>query len=344
MILEDLRNREPVFLEMARKKINGHRTWVCPNCGNGKGKDGDGISLDPNSKNTPHYKCFRCGIYCDVVDLFRYHKGLSDSSEAFKALCEYFGYREFHENGHYDGFKTRRKASDGLRHGRQEKGEATINAPEMAFHFEGKGSTQSFNELMHFFEQASENLRRTDYHRGISLETLQRFNVGFIENWRHPKAPNSKPSPRLIIPTSESSYLARSTVDDSKIKVGNVHIFNIDAIRTAQQPIFVVEGEIDALSIIDVGGEAIALGGVSNIGLLVEEISPTRGAAASSCTHYSAALASSSSDVRRSSSLPEAIIGWNVTFPRREGNHCCYSCRLVSCNDNDMQVIEVHHQ
>ena len=36
--------------------------------------------------------------------------------------------------------------------------------------------------------------------------------------------------------------------------------------------VFITEGEIDALSIIDVGGEAVALGGVANIGLLVSQI------------------------------------------------------------------------
>lgn len=246
MILEDLKKREPSFLEPARKKVNGRRTWVCPKCGNGKGKDGDGISLDPNSKNTPHYKCFRCGLYGDVIDLFRYHKGLSDNSEAFKEFCNYFGDHNFAlKNSSRNSFRNMNQSLKS----EPESNEAAVRR---------------------LVEYASKNIAKTNYHRGISLETLQRFNVGFIENWRHPKAPNSQPSPRLIIPTSESSYLARSTVDDSKIKVGNVHIFNIDAVRTAQQPIFIVEGELDALSIIDVGGEAIALGGLSNIGLLVQ--------------------------------------------------------------------------
>lgn len=248
MILEDLKKREPFFLEAARKKVNGRRTWVCPKCGNGKGKDGDGISLDPNSKNTPHYKCFRCGLYGDVIDLFRYHKGFSDNSEAFKEFCNYFGDHNFAlKNSSRNSFRNMNQSLKS----EPESNEAAVRR---------------------LVDYASENISKTDYHRGISLETLQRFKIGFVEQWRHPKAPNSQPSPRLIIPTSESSYLARSTVDDSKIKVGNVHIFNIDAIRTAQQPIFIVEGEIDALSIIDVGAEAVALGGVGNVGLLVEEI------------------------------------------------------------------------
>jgi len=238
MDLESLKYKEPFFLEVARKKVGGRRTWVCPNCGNGKGRDGDGISLDPNSKNSPHYKCFKCGLYGDVIDLYRYHRGLSDNSEAFKEFCNYFG----------ESLPPK----------------SIVKTPvSNQFH--------KVEDFSSFVEASSRDIEKTDYHRGISLETLKRFKVGFVPQWRHPKAPNSTPTPRLIIPTSDSSYLARSTVDDSKIKVGNVHLLNVDAFRNSDKPIFITEGEIDALSIIDVGGEAVALGGVANIGLLVQQ-------------------------------------------------------------------------
>ena len=256
MDLESLKYKEPFFLEVARKKVGGRRTWVCPNCGNGKGRDGDGISLDPNSKNSPHYKCFKCGLYGDVIDLYRYHRGLSDNSEAFKEFCNYFG----------ESLPPK----------------SIVKTPvSNQFH--------KVEDFSSFVEASSRDIEKTDYHRGISLETLKRFKVGFVPQWRHPKVPNSVPTSRLIIPTSDSSYLARSTVDDSKIKVGNVHIFNIDAVRASDNKlIFITEGEIDALSIIDVGGEAVALGGVANISLLVQQIE-----AASSCTQKSAQLGNS---------------------------------------------------
>lgn len=240
MDLESLKYKEPFFLEVARKKVGGRRTWVCPNCGNGKGRDGDGISLDPNSKNSPHYKCFKCGLYGDIIDLYRYHKGLSSNSEAFKEFCNYFG----------ESLPPK----------------SIVKTPvSNQFH--------KVEDFSSFVEASSRDIEKTDYHRGISLETLKRFKVGFVPQWRHPKVPNSVPTPRLIIPTSNSSYLARSTVDDSKIKVGNVHIFNIDAVRDSDNKlIFITEGEIDALSIIDVGGEAVALGGVANVSLLVDSI------------------------------------------------------------------------
>ena len=102
--------------------------------------------------------------------------------------------------------------------------------------------------------------------------------MGYVENWKHPKAPNSPFSPRLIVPNGKYSYLARDTRSDlsleeekySKIRVGKQRIFNIEALTEASRPIFVVEGEFDALSIIDVGGEAVALGSVTNTNLLLK--------------------------------------------------------------------------
>lgn len=141
---------------------------------------------------------------------------------------------------------------------------------------------QDFTE---FFRKASQNISATTYHRGISDETLKRFNIGFVQNWRHPKAPPTVPaSPRLIIPTSKSSYLARDTrsgLNDvqkkyAKSKVGKVHLFNEQALQKSDKPIFVVEGEIDALSIIDSGGQAVALGGVSNVRAMLDKLEKNR--------------------------------------------------------------------
>ena len=123
-------------------------------------------------------------------------------------------------------------------------------------------------------------LNETNYHlkRGISFETCKRFGIFFVKEWRHPKSHNAPFSPRLIIPTSESSYLARDVRNDDDIpdeqkayikqKVGN-SLFNARAL-TIGKPTFIVEGEFDALSIEEVGGNALALGSTSNIHLLVD--------------------------------------------------------------------------
>ena len=128
-----------------------------------------------------------------------------------------------------------------------------------------------------FYRECNSHLMDTDYHRGISIVTLNRFSVGYDAQWQHPKSPQSSPTPRLIIPTSRTSYLARDTrkTDEipenqrnyTKSKVGNVHIFNEEALQSSGV-VYVVEGELDALSVIDVGGNAVGLGSVSNINTL----------------------------------------------------------------------------
>lgn len=134
--------------------------------------------------------------------------------------------------------------------------------------------------------QMKKNIGNTDYHRGLSQETLDRFNVGFCEKWDNPISRNDPANglPRIIIPTSNHSYLARLATslpnkDFEKSakcrKVGEVKLFNGDALK-GNKPIFIVEGEIDAMSICDVGGEAIGIGGTGNVPHLIEQLSQER--------------------------------------------------------------------
>lgn len=53
---------------------------------------------------------------------------------------------------------------------------------------------------------------------------------------------------------------------------GNVCIFNIDALKSDAETIFVVEGVFDALSIIEVGSTAMALNSTSNVPLLLKTL------------------------------------------------------------------------
>ena len=114
--------------------------------------------------------------------------------------------------------------------------------------------------------------------RGISLETQRRFKVGFCPRWTHPNKPNGKPSPRCIIPTGPGSYLARTTDPNNtwqKPKAGHVQTFNIKAVSRAAKdgrPVYVVEGEIDAMSLEEIGAHAIGLGSKSFINIFFKAL------------------------------------------------------------------------
>lgn len=70
-----------------------------------------------------------------------------------------------------------------------------------------------------FYDEAHSYISNTDYpaKRGLSQEVIDRFNIGYIAEWKHPKTPTAPISPRLIIPTGRHSYIARRQRQASKI-------------------------------------------------------------------------------------------------------------------------------
>ena len=106
-------------------------------------------------------------------------------------------------------------------------------------------------------------------------KTAEKYNCGYVAEWIHPQKRGEQkifPSPRVIIPTSSESYVVRSTDDNkvSKMKAGTTSIFNINILKSSKQHVVIVEGEFDALSIIETGSDAIALRSTSNVDKLID--------------------------------------------------------------------------
>ncbi len=219
--------------------------YVCPYCHSGTGSHKTGaLKLYEDTNSWCCHSCKRTG---DVIDLYQQQTG-ADYDTALSLLTQEIG------------VTIPSKTS-----GRTERSQDSHTSPQKP----PKPFKQEAEiDYTDFFLQANRALDRTNYHRGISRPTLDRFCVGYVPDWTHPKAPNAQPTPRLIIPTSQSSYLARDARDIipdnqkqySKSKVGRIHFLNHEAFQNSDKPIFIVEGELDALSIIDAGGEAVGLG------------------------------------------------------------------------------------
>ena len=122
------------------------------------------------------------------------------------------------------------------------------------------------------------NIEKTDYwsKRGLTLDTVKHFKLGFCERWRHPDSSTMPFSARLIIPTGDCihSYAARriDNIEDYKIiKVGTAELFHIDGFNGDY--VIISEGEFDAMSIWQVGFQnSVGLGGVGNTDKFVEKI------------------------------------------------------------------------
>lgn len=218
--------------------------YICPICGSGSGSKGTGISENPRSKG--HFTCWAgCFSNADIFEIIGKQYNLTDFNEIFNKACY-----EFRVS--LDNTKMDSKTTD--------------------------NDNKNFKE---FYREAMKHLEETKYHRGISLETLKAHCVGYVHEWKHPKSPeNVHTTPRLIIPDNWEGYLARDirkNIPDNekqyaKQRVGVVSIWNVRAIFESQQPIFVVEGEFDGLSILDVGGEAVALCSASNAQKLLDAV------------------------------------------------------------------------
>lgn len=261
---------EPDFLEPARQKVNGHTSYICPKCGNGSGSTGDGIALDPHSKGKRRYKCFVCGLNEDVAGLWKIHTGIQDDKEAFSRLYEYYGIQ----------------IEDS--HNRMEKGDFDNvaeyqNHPETEQYTHGGIHTYTYTQKgtdskMDYYRECQKHISETDYpaKRGLSSGVVAKYMLGYDPHYN--KGTGGKEWRALIIPTGVSSYVARNTdraadKKDRYRKNGSSQIYNAkEALSQNAQPVFIVEGEIDALSIVEVGGQAVGLGSVANYKKLLERI------------------------------------------------------------------------
>lgn len=245
--------------------------YICPICGSGSGNKGTGIT----TKDGIHYTCWTgCFKSEDIIGIIGMKNGLTDFTDQIKATADELGidYRTY--------FDSEQKP-----YKKQPRGAAMKKTKEQE-----TNTGEVKTDYNSFFLQANKDLEKTTYHRGISIETLNRFNVGYVENWRHPKASDKVPtSPRLIIPTSKYTYLARDTRPKDKIpanaqaytkqKVGGTPLFNIEGLydKSGLPACVVVEGELDCMSVIDLGYfSSIGLGMVGNKQRFIEVVKEKR--------------------------------------------------------------------
>lgn len=250
--LQELKAHLPEYCAAQLTKSQG-RAFCCPVCGSGTHRKKTGaFSLFADGIK---WKCHACGSSGDLFDLIGIIEDIADTAGQIGRARELYGHTYTHTKGGYTMGKKWHTEGDTEKEATQEPADYTL-----------------------FFKTAAANLKNTDYleRRGISYATGQRFGLGYVENWAHPKAPHAPTTPRLIIPTGKQSYFARDTRPPEELtdtereythsNAGKVLLFNPDAMRDARTPVFIAESYLDALSIIEAGAEAVGLGGAGNAG------------------------------------------------------------------------------
>lgn len=244
----EIKSRFAEYLTPANKS-----GYICPLCNNGSGSDGDGINVSPTGDGTQLH-CFKCGFHGDIIDLYQKEHN-TDAKTAFSALYSLFGISI---------------------------GEDATSQPKTAKKPQTEPITATEKvSFVDYYHQCRKNIgdivpREYLISRGISEETARRYYIGY-----------DKQSGFIVIPVSESFYIARNTYQNAKKRYNNptgakIDIFNADFERecglynSAGLPVFVVEGVFDALSIIEAGGEAVALNSTANAKKLIQKLKEHR--------------------------------------------------------------------
>lgn len=224
--------------------------YVCPLCGSGSRSTGDGaLSVE---KDGIHFKCFSCGEYGDIFDLFAKRDGLS-LQDATRAVIAKYG---------------------------KDVADPSAYTPTVAVNKQPKiSSDEAFRkqtrQLVSDFHAA---VMGSDGHaylqrRGITDQSINRFRLGYNAATR-----------RVIIPGDKAGncYTGRTLLSAEEAKAQNVRkydnpkgmvfpLFNADALYT-DAPCFIVESALCAISIEQEGGKAVALMGTGGQQRLLNQL------------------------------------------------------------------------
>lgn len=264
---EYMKDQLASYLE-TEKGLNIRKNFHCLNP---EHNDGNPSMSYDKKRNKAH--CFSCGADYDIFNIVGLDHNVSEFKEQYQKCLAHFGIAVEEE------------------YNWQQQQQPKPVFQEQPVQVEEK----RLNNYMSYFQLANGILSGEHGQtglaylnaRGISKETANKHLIGFDEHWSHPdritQGKDPIYAPMMIIPTSRHSYSVRDTRSDlnknqmryAKQKVGDIQFFNIKALKE-DVCVFIVEGEFDALSVNEVGGTAIALGGVQNVPKLLQTIEQNR--------------------------------------------------------------------
>lgn len=245
--------------------------FICPLCGGGTGKNGTGLVVQ---KDKRHFSCFsngQCFKNKDIFDIVGYMYGLTAFTDKINKAAELVGV-ELVNDGSPAAFSCVSSPSQA----------AALRAP--AYKDEEQQLPQDKKEQKDYttaFHLWHSYIDQTDYwkRRGLTRETVSRFKIGYHPNFKVKEGGTASEWQALIIPITAHAFAVRNTDENAAHgsrhrKVGKAALFNplrVD-FDNLDKAVFIVEGELDALSVIQSGGFAVALRSTDNVPAFIERL------------------------------------------------------------------------
>lgn len=222
----------------------GNNAFICPACKSGTGNNNKftpAFFLFRHREGGLRYKCHACDITGDIFDLAGLVNGTDSFIEQQRIIAAFLGI-DLDERTPLDHLQV----IDAL--------------PEPPSQLK---PTKMKQEAAAYIKECQRHVSQTDYFRsrGLSQEIIERFHLGYdpVRNW-------------AVIPFTPAYYIARNAAVKADMKGEHKHhkprglkqpLFNFPALAKKREPVFLTEAPLDALSIIQAGGNAAALGGSS---------------------------------------------------------------------------------
>ena len=176
--------------------------------------------------------CFGCEASYDIFDLVGLYFNITDKGEQFKKVQELYG------GGYSTPLPPKPKKKVQTEEDKQKNAE----------------------KIKKYIQDAILNAYRTDYFqkRGFNSDTVHRCNLGYDPE-----------EDAIVIPYSKQfTYYQRRYCQTKKFykpkldEAGHEPLYNAQALRIkTRKPVFIVESPLCAISIMQCGGQAVALGG-----------------------------------------------------------------------------------
>lgn len=243
-----LKQKLPEYMAIHGIQLKPNKNILCINPAHDDTTPSMGYKADQNYLN-----CFTCGESYDIFAACEALEGLPQG-QGITRIKELYGYRQSTDR---NSPKTPTPEPEAPK----------IEKPKQIY--------KDFTDLV---LKAHESLCMYDYHaeREITKEVATRFKLGYIQDVKGM-------STALVIPMLRAdgtySYQLRNISKEEPLQhykpkvdeAGEAELFNSAAIKQPK-PVAIVEGAIDALSVISAGMEAIALNGAQNKGKLYDLI------------------------------------------------------------------------
>lgn len=242
---EELKELLPDYMELleeqGKTENRSNDYWTCPFCGSG---DNEHHTAAFHINGT-RYKCFSCGEGGDIFDLVAHMENLSSDwkkhyNRTLKIMRPYL-----------DGNKPDENKSEKIPKVQKE---------------------EDYTEYLH---KCHKNVSRTDYFskRGLSKNTIDRFSLGYDADKNLitiPYNPDCKGYVHRVLWDSDYKYCKHGNEMFNTQALYSYH--TVDGLFNNSGYVFIVEGQIDALSFEEIGLEAVGLGGVNEVTKLVEQL------------------------------------------------------------------------